>query len=539
MDGILTVKVAWWQKEIIYQILTRSFMDSNDNGVGDINGIRSRLNYIKDLGVGAISLSPFYSTTFYDSGYDVVNFKEIDNKLGDFESFDALVEDLHNLGLKLIIDMPVDFTSIEHSWFKESCSSRENDKSEYYIWSDNIPNNWLSKYSGKAWSYNKERDQYYMHSFFKEEPDLNWRSEAVIDEFLSIFRFWFDRGVDGINANAINLIVKDKNLRDNPKYPGFRKSYHAQRHIFDRNRPYSHRRAKSLRSICDEYENQDKILLGEIIVEQPGEPELAASYYGGAQQDELNLVFDYTFVNIPFKPKTWVDAAQRWYDATDASWPCWVLSNQFKPRIRTRFNGNIAQSRLAAMFLLTQKGTPFIYYGEELGMEDSSVSRNKAVDIIGRKHMFSNKGRDGARSPMLWTLGKNAGFSNVVPYLPLANKEENSVEVQKNKKNSLYNSYKKFIELRKNHEALSTGDITIIDVHDDNLICYLRTSSDEALLILLNFTKHKRKIKLSGIGLPLQAENLIFSTKIVKDPTLDKYVIVLDGFEGAIYSLDL
>lgn len=533
------MEFAWWQKEVIYQILTRSFYDSTNNGIGDINGIRSHLDYLKDLGIGAISLSPFFATTFLDSGYDVINFYEIDDKVGSLDDFDLLVNDLHNLGLKLIIDMPVDFTSIKHPWFIESCSSKDNAKSDYYIWSDDIPNNWLSKYSGKAWSFNKERNQYYMHSFFKEEPDLNWRCESVINEFISIFKFWFDRGVDGINANAINLIVKDKNLRDNPKYPGFRKSYHSQRHIFDRNRPYSHRRAKRLRSICEEYVDEDKILLGEIIVEQPGEPELAASYYGGIQKDELNLVFDYTFVNIPFKPKTWVDAAQRWYDATDTSWPCWVLSNQFKPRIRSRFKGNIQQSRLAALFLLTQKGTPFIYYGEELGMEDSNVSRNKAVDIIGRTHLFSKKGRDGARSPMLWTLEKYSGFSKVTPYLPLSNKEDSCVEVQKNKKDSLYFSYKKFIELRKNNEALSMGDITIIDVHDDNLICYLRTSPDQALLVLLNFTKHKRKIKLADIGLPLQADNLIYSTNIDRKPTLDKYSIILSGFEGSIYSLDL
>ncbi len=533
------MEVAWWQRDVIYQILTRSFMDSNDDGMGDINGIRQRLDYVKDLGVGGISISPFFSTTFYDSGYDVTNFKEIDHKLGRLEDFDLLVKELHDRELRLIIDMPVDFTSIEHPWFKESCSSRDNPKKDYYIWSDDIPNNWLSKYGGKAWTFNKERGQYYMHSFFKEEPDLNWRAEDVIQEFLSIFRFWFDRGVDGINTNAINLIVKDKYLRDNPRYPGFGKSYHSQRHIFDRNRPYSHRRAKRLRSICKEYENQDKILLGEILVEQPGEPELAASYYGGVQKDELNLVFDYTFVNIPFKPKTWVNAAQRWYDATDTSWPCWVLSNQFKPRIRTRFYGSIEQSRLAAMFLLTQKGTPFIYYGEELGMEDSTVSRHKAVDIIGRKHLFSNRGRDGARSPMLWNTKKHAGFSKVVPYLPLQNKEENSVEAQMKKKNSIFSYYKKFIQLRKNHDSLSTGDITLLDVHDDNIICYLRTSSDEALLIILNFTKHKRKIKLSDIGLPLQTDNLIFTTNLEKNNNENKYVITLKAFEGAIYSLDL
>jgi alpha-glucosidase len=534
------MELAWWKKEVIYQIFTRSFMDSNNDGIGDLNGITSRLNYVKSLGVGAISLSPFYKTEFIDSGYDITDFKDIDPKVGTLEDFDYLVSTMHNKDLKLIIDLPVDFTSIKHPWFKESSSSKENSKNDYYIWSDNIPNNWLSRNGGKAWTFNEERGQYYMHSFIKEEPDLNWRAEGVIDEFLSIIRFWYDRGVDGINCNAINMIVKDKDLRNNPRYPGFhKKKYYSQRHIFDRNRPFAHRRAKQLREVCSEYKDEEKILLGEVIVEMPGEPELAASFYGGKYKDEMCLVFDYTFINTKFKPVIWSSAAQRWYNATDTSWPAWVISNQFKTRLRSRFKGNIARARLAAMFNLTQRGTPFIYYGDELGMEDSIVKRNQAIDING-KTKFGAKGRDGARSPMLWTLENYAGFSTVKPYLPLANKEANSVESQERKQVSMLHYYQKFISLRKKHEALSCGDITFVDVHDENIICYIRTSNSEALLIILNFANRERKIKLANIGLPLIPNKAVFTTNpYSKEPKFEKDVISLHSYEGAIYPLDV
>jgi len=536
------MELAWWQKEVIYQIFTRSFQDTNEDGIGDLNGITSRLDYVKSIGVGAISLSPFFETEFLDSGYDVVDFKKVDPYVGTIEDFDILVRAVHDNGLKLIIDIPVDFTSHAHPWFKESCSGKDNDKSEYYIWADEIPNNWLSRNGGKAWTFNESRGQYYMHSFSKEEPDLNWRNQAVIDEFSDILRFWFNRGVDGINCNAINMVVKDKDLRDNPKYPGglFNRGYHSHRHIFDRNRPFSHRRAKELREICKEYEGEEKILLGEVIVEMPGEPELAASYYGGRVKDEMNLVFDYTFINTKFRPKIWIDAAQRWYNATDTSWPAWVISNQFKTRLRTRFKGNITRARLAAMFNLTQRGTPFIYYGEELGMEDSKVSKSQALDIVGKKGLFRNRGRDGARSPMLWTLESYAGFSNVKPYLPLANKEANSVQTQQNKEASMLHYYQEFIKLRKEHEALVNGDITFVDVHDENIICYIRTTENDALLIMLNFSKNHRHIKLADIGLPLMTNKYIFSTRSLNSASeVDKNGIDLKAYEGAIYSLDL
>lgn len=534
------MKLTWWKNEVIYQIFTRSFMDSNDDGIGDLNGITSRLNYVKSLGVGAISLSPFFKTNFVDSGYDITDFKDIDPKVGTLKDFDTLLSSMHEKELKLIIDLPVDFTSLSHPWFEESSSSKDNSKSDYYIWSDEIPNNWLSRNGGIAWSFNTQRGQYYMHSFIKEEPDLNWRSEDVMNEFVNILRFWFDRGVDGINCNAINMIVKDAALRDNPKYPGlFKRNYYSQRHIFDRNRPFSHLRAKRLREVCNEYINEEKILLGEVIVDMPGEPELAASFYGGKDKDEMCLVFDYTFINTQFRPGIWSSAAQRWYNATDSSWPAWVISNQFKTRLSTRFLGNIARSRLAAMFNLTQRGTPFIYYGDELGMEDSIVKKSQAIDINGKRG-FRTKGRDGARSPMLWTVENYAGFSNVKPYLPLANKEANSVESQEKKDCSMLHYYQKFISLRKKHEALSCGDITFVDVHDENIICYIRTSDEEALLIMLNFANKERKIKLASIGLPLTPERSIFSTNPYSlEPKFNDGVITLHSYEGAIYLLDL
>ncbi|MGD1822451.1 MAG: alpha-amylase family glycosyl hydrolase [Pleomorphochaeta sp.] len=529
--------LAWWQEGIFYQIFLRSFKDSNKNGIGDLIGLISKLDYIKDLGVDAIYITPFFPSPYFDSGFDVSDFFDVDPDVGTMEDLDELILKSHEKNLKLVIDIPINHTSLNHEWFVKSSASKDNEFSDFYIWSDEIPNNWLSNFGGSSWTYNETRKQYYMHSFTKDLPDLNWRCENLVLKMLDVLYFYLEKGVDGIRLSCTNLIVKDKDFRNNPKYPGtFINSYFKQRHIFDRNRPISHRILRRIRSLFDTYEN--RVLIGDIVITPPGEPEVAASYYG-VHKDECHLAFDYTIANSKLTPKLLNSLSNRWIDACDTSWPAWVLSSHDHKRLVTKFNRNIQKTRLAMMFLLTQRGTPFLYYGEELGLEDSRIPKSKQRDLQRRRLFFFQNSRDGARAPMLWDKTVYAGFSTVKPYLPLGNQKK-CVETQEKKDVSMLKYTKKLISLRKNHESLIKGDISFIDVHNDNIIAYIRVIDSEALLVILNFTRKKRTIKFVDIGLPFFTKESVFSTNpLSKSPNYSKTEIFLNGYEGAIYSIDI
>ncbi|NCD06204.1 MAG: alpha-glucosidase [Spirochaetia bacterium] len=531
------MELKWWQKAIFYQVFLRSFKDSNNDGIGDIKGLISKINYLIDLGIDAIYITPFFPSPYYDSGFDVTDFYDVDSKVGTKNDLIKLIESLHMNNLKLVIDIPINHTSIFHQWFQNSCLSKDNEFSDFYLWSDTIPNNWVSNFGGSSWTYNQTRNQYYMHSFSKDIPDLNWRCEALVCKMLDVFKYYLDLGVDGLRLSTTNLIIKDHHFRNNPKYPGtFKNKYLKQRHIFDRNRPYSHKIIKRIRSLIDSYD--DKVLIGDIVVAPPGEPELVASYYG-VYKDELNLAFDYSIANTPIRPNTFRIAAKRWIEACDTSWPSWIFSSHDHKRLMTRMKKNIKKTRLVTMFLLTQKGTPFLYYGEELGLEDSMIPKKEQKDLQRKQLFFFQNSRDGARGPMLWDNSPYSGFSTVKPYLPQGNAKK-CVEIQKNKEVSMFKYYKKFIALRKTHAALIEGDISFLDINDGNIISYIRTCDDESLLILLNFSKKKRVIKLSDVGLPFITKNSIFSTNpLAKCPDYNSFGIILHAYEGAIYSIDL
>ncbi len=530
--------LKWWQEGIIYQIFLRSFKDSNNDGVGDFSGLISKIDYLKYLGIDAIYITPFFPSPYYDSGFDVSNYYDVDSFVGTNEDLSKLIEEIHNANLKLIIDIPINSTSSKHSWFLKSSKSRDNEFSDFYIWSDEIPNNWLSNFGGSSWTYCEERKQYYMHSFSKDLPDLNWRCEDLVVKMLEVLKYYLDLGIDGIRLSCSNLIVKDKDLRDNPKYPGtFTNKYYKQRHVFDRNRPYSHKVIRRIRSLFDEYE--DKLLVGDIVVTPPGEPELVASYYG-VYKDEFNLVFDYSIANSKLNPRLFKSLAQRWIEACDTSWPAWILSGHDNKRLLTRLKKSIPKTRLATLFLLTQRGTPFLYYGEELGLEDSIIPKNQQKDLQRRQLFFFQNSRDGARGPMLWDKNlPNAGFSEHDPYLPLGNVKKCVVN-QQQQDVSMLKYYKRLITLRKNHRALVEGDFTFIDLNDDKIIAYMRTSSDESLFIILNFSARNKVIKFSDIALPFIAKTSIFSTNpLSKSPKFTNNEILLNGYEGAIYSIDI
>lgn len=531
------MQMKWWQTAVFYQIFLRSFKDSDNDGIGDLKGLISKVDYLKYLGIDAVYITPFFPSPYFDSGFDITDYYDVDPKVGTQQDVVSLIDVLHNNNIKLVIDIPINHTSIYHKWFINSSASKTNEYSDYYIWSDEIPNNWKSNYGGSSWSYNEERKQYYMHSFSDYLPDLNWRCESLVLKMLEVFKFYLDLGVDGVRLSCANLIIKDSHLRDNPNYPGFYKNrYLKQRHIFDRNRPYSHKIINRIRSLFDTYE--DRVLVGDIVVAPPGEPELVASYYG-MHKNELHLAFDYSIASTPFKPKSFRLAAKRWIEACGTSWPSWVFSNHDYKRIKTRFKGDFDKTKLVTLFLLTQKGTPFLYYGEELGLEDSLIPKRRQKDLMRKKLFFFQNSRDGARGPMLWNKSQYCGFSKVRPYLPQGKARKN-VKNQKADKNSMLNYYRSFISLRKTQPALIKGETTFIDGNDENIIAFIRSTDDEALLILLNFSKKTRLIELNNLLLPFTVDKVIFSTNpVLNKESLTKDEILLSPFEGAIFSLQL
>jgi alpha-glucosidase len=453
------------------------------------------------------------------------------------DDFMMLLDAAHKQGLKVILDIQLSNTSIEHPWFRQSRAGKDNDKSDFYIWQDKVPNNWRSFFGGSAWTFDSKRGQYYLHSFLPEAPDLNWRNQDMVDAVLADLAYWLELGVDGFRLSAINLIVKDRTFRNNPLYPGHYTRYNKQRHIFDRNRPFAHRRIRAIRDLANSYD--DKVLIGEIIVEPPGEPEVVASYYG-TFNDELNLAFDYSLINLPFKSNVWKTAAQRWYDAVGRNWPAWVLSNHDHIRMATKFKGNVDKIRLAAMFLFTQRGTMFLYYGQELGLENSHVGTKESHDVLAGRFLFRYKSRDGERGPMIWkAIERFGGFSEHQPWLPLvAHRERFAADSQAQAEVSTYHYYQKFIRLRKKHPALIDGSCSFLQSPDKNVLAYLRSAENETLLMVLNFSTRTKDVQLNMLGIPFSAGDMVFSTnKQAKPPVREGNTLHMHGLEGAIYSM--
>jgi alpha-glucosidase len=487
---------SWWEESVIYQIYPRSFQDSNGDGIGDIQGIIKRLDYIKDLGVSAIWLSPIFTSPMADFGYDISDYRGIDPVFGTLADVEALLVSAHKIGLKVIFDMVLNHTSDQHPWFLESRKSKDSEKSDYYIWSDTIPNNWLSAFGGKGWTFDPQRGQYYFHSFLPGQPDLNWRNEETVLSIFGEVGYWLEKGVDGFRLDVINSIIKDEAFRKNPPVVGSRpRPYDMQRHIFDRNRPEAHDKLRKFRKFIDTYE--ERMFVGEIMVELPGEPEMAASYLGKGQ-DELHLTFDFTLLETPFDAKKWQRAAQRWYEAVGTNrLPTWVLSNHDNTRAIDRLGGDENKARIAALFLLTQRGTIFLYYGEELCLRGSRVPRKAMKDPVGLRYWPLNVGRDGERGPMLWDASEKHGFTTGTPWLPFARRETlGNVESQKQDPSSSLCFYKKLIELRNQDAVLQSGLCRFCSTGNQKILVYTRILGNEKRLILLNFTNRVQVVDL-------------------------------------------
>ena len=371
----------WWKEAVIYQIYPRSFSDSNGDGVGDLQGIIDKLDYLKgspdSLGVDAIWLSPIYPSPMVDFGYDISDYEDIDPVFGDLKTFKKLLKEAHKRDIKIIMDLVINHTSDQHPWFIESRSSKKNPKRDWYIWQDAIdgkpPNNWMAAFGGNAWEWDERTKQYYYHGFTKEQPDLNWRNPEVKKAISKLISYWLDMGVDGFRLDVVNYYFKDKKLRNNPVdfFKGLR-PYDIQIHIYDRDRPKVHSVLKSFRKLLDSYDG-DRMSVGEVYIEPPGNPKLATSYYGD-KSDELHMAFNFAFLYCKWDAEKFREAISALEkELKPEDWPNYTLSNHDQIRHIKRYEKGketIPRMKIAAMLLLTLRGTPFLYYGEEIGMED-------------------------------------------------------------------------------------------------------------------------------------------------------------------------
>ncbi|WP_439555449.1 alpha-amylase family glycosyl hydrolase [Dyadobacter sp.] len=483
-------KYLWWQHGVIYQIYPRSFQDSNGDGVGDLKGVTSRLDYLQWLGVDCIWLSPIYPSPMADFGYDISDYRGIHPLFGTMEDFDELLHETHNRGMKLLLDLVPNHTSDQHPWFLESRSSKDNPKRDWYIWHDGgengaLPNNWLSVFGGHAWEWDEQTQQYYYHAFLKEQPDLNWRNPEVQQAMLDVMRFWLDKGIDGFRVDVMWHMIKDEQLRDNPPSPD--SIYNADDLIYDHYNPvYStdqpevHDIVRMMRDLTDQYD--DRVLIGEIYL-----PIQKLVTYYGLDNKGAHLPFNFQLLTLPWDSARIAAAIDEYEGALPVQgWPNWVLSNHDKPRISSRIGRS--QAKIAALMLLTLRGTPTIYYGDEIGMRDVAIPINEIVDPQGLNMPDLNVSRDPSRTPMQWSSEINSGFSQNKPWLRLPyNSGRVNVETQKSNPYSMLAFYRKLIALRKESAALNIGAYSPV-YSDQQLISYTREFGDEKFLIILNLS---------------------------------------------------
>ncbi len=489
--------IEWWKTGVIYQIYPRSFYDSSGDGVGDIKGITEKLDYLSWLGVDAIWLSPVNRSPMYDFGYDISDYYDIDEAYGTLGDFHTLIKRSHEQGIKIIMDLVVNHTSHLHKWFVESRSSKDSSKRDWYIWhkgkNGRPPNNWKSSFGGSAWELDPHTGEYYLHSFLKEQPDLNWRNAEMRRAIYRMMRHWLDAGIDGFRLDVVNWFVKDDRFRNNPFTI---KPLNPERHKYDRNRPEVHRYIREIRSVVDEYEG--RMTVGEVFTLPPGDPALSASFLGNGT-DELHLAFDFSIMYRLWGARSFYKCLKRWASAIpETGWQCNVLSNHDQPRSRSRFMGGAdseKRARVAAVFLLTIKGTPFLYYGEELGMKNTRLGRGEIVDPLGKRYWPVYSGRDCSRTPMLWSGKTSAGFTSGKPWLPVDSDYKTiNVRAQSADKYSILNLYRNMIRLRKKHSALNCGDFVPVMKGFNGVLAYFRTDENETFFIALNFTSKEKRI---------------------------------------------
>ncbi|HUM06497.1 MAG TPA: alpha-glucosidase [Terriglobales bacterium] len=497
----------WWQHAVFYEVYPRSFADSNNDGIGDLKGIASKMKYLHDLGVDAIWISPCFPSPQVDFGYDVSDYENIDPMYGTLADFDRMVEEGKRRGVRIILDFVVNHSSDRHQWFLDSKSSKNAPHRDWYIWRDGKgpgqpPNNWTSLFGGSAWKFDPATNQYYYHYFYAEQPDLNWRNPAVEKMMLDTTRWWYKRGVSGFRLDAVDILFEDPDLKDNPSLPGVNNQGDPnQDKKYNTKFPEVHDVLKKLRKVADE---SGAVLIGETWTDDIAE---LKQYYGG-HSDELQMPMDFMFTTVnELSPAEF----RKQIAALDGAggWPVYVISNHDIVRSYNRYGdskNNDAIAKMMAAFYLTLRGTPIMYYGEEIGMENNDPKRKEDVkDPIGRTGWPKEIGRDGERTPMQWNTDANAGFSKAVPWLPVApSYRTHNVASESKDPNSVLNMYKKVLALRHTNEALLEGGYISLNEDDVNVMSYLRSYKGKAVLVALNMSSSPQKaaFNLAAQGFP-------------------------------------
>jgi alpha-glucosidase len=485
---------TWWQRGVIYQIYPRSFMDSNADGTGDLDGITQRLDYLRWLGVDAIWISPIFPSPMADFGYDVSNYTDIDPIFGTLEDFDDLLARAHAMDIKVILDYVPNHTSDQHPWFVESRSSRSNPKRDWYIWRDpnpsgGPPNNWLSSFGGSAWTYDPSTQQYYYHAYLQQQPDLNWRNPGVQRAMYDVLRFWLKKGVDGFRIDALRQVMKHADLPDNPPNPDWKSGedpYRSLLSTYSADQPELMNIVHTFREVTEEY--PDRVLIGELWLSI----QRLVAYYGENGRG-LHLPFNFHLILTPWQARRISALIDTYEQALPAgAWPNWVLGNHDRSRIATRVGA--AQARVAAMLLLTLRGTPTLYNGDEIGMHDVPIAPALVKDPFERNVPGIGAGRDPERTPLQWSAAPNAGFTSGTPWLPLADDyPERNVAAQHDDPRSMLSLHRRLIALRREMPALSVGAYAHVYTDDDVLV-FERSAGEERVRVALNLSHTVRTL---------------------------------------------
>jgi alpha-glucosidase len=505
----------WWQHAVFYEIYPRSFADSNGDGIGDLNGIASRLDYLRWLGVDAIWLTPIYPSPQVDFGYDVSDYEDVNPEYGTLADMDRLVAEAGKRNIRVILDFVLNHTSSQHPWFQESRASRANGKRDWYVWRDGRspgqpPNNWISGFGGPAWKFDTGTGQWYYHYFYSEQPDLNWRNPAVEKAMFDVTRWWYRRGVAGFRLDAVNTLFEDPDLRDNPVVDDEKTAYGDPQEInrFNKKLPEVHGVLERLRQVADQW---DAVLIGETWTNTISE---LKNYYG-AHGNELHLPMNFMFAAVNS-----LSAAEfrRQIAAAEATggWPVYLLSNHDMRRAYDRYGDarhNDQIAKLMAALYLTLRGTPILYYGEEIGMENNDPKRVDDVkDPIGKRGWPKEKGRDGERTPMQWDADQNAGFSTAAPWNPVGPRFwRYNVASERKDPDSILNFYRRVLALRRENEVLRDGDYEPLNESDPDVLSYLRRYKESMVLVALNMSSETKKVRV-----PIESATVLLASPASK-----------------------
>jgi oligo-1,6-glucosidase len=563
--SVTNMKKHWWKAAVVYQIYPRSFKDSNGDGIGDIQGIISKLDYLKDLGVDVIWLSPVYKSPNDDNGYDISDYRDIMDEFGTMADWEELLAEIHKRGMKLIMDLVVNHTSDEHPWFIESRKSKDNPYRNYYIWrpgkDGKEPNNWESCFSGSAWEYDETTGEYYLHLFSKKQPDLNWENPKLRQEVYDMMKFWLDKGIDGFRMDVINFISKVPDLPDAPNPEG--KKYVSGSQFF-MNGPRIHEFLQEMnREVLSKY---DVMTVGEM----PGVTVEEAKLYTGEDRNEVNMVFQFEHVDLdsgpngkwdlrPLKLKDLKKSFTKWQKGLEGvGWNSLYLNNHDQPRMVSRFGNDqeyrVESAKMLATFLHMLQGTPYIYQGEEIGMTNvrfDSIDDYKDIETLNmyREKVIENgedpqkvmeaiyaKGRDNARTPFQWDDSENAGFTTGTPWIKVnPNYKEINAKQAVEDPNSIYHYYRKLIQLRKQYPIVVYGSYDIILPEHEQIYAYTRTYKNEKLLVILNFSADQPIFELPK-DITFKTKELLISNYDMNDEeTIETFT--LKPYEARVYLL--